>query len=239
MFGLNSLSDARIGFSGADAEVNVAKRAQPVMWRIWDAVVARNDPAAVAEYERVSAEEKRGIATVRAAKLALQRKLNETVTAQLRRCELRSVGRVGGPLSPHVELPAAVWIEYLFASYPDSFAAHRQYYENRIYEVWIAPLEWGDAMVRTYVHGNHDGFDDSGQAKSFGGAPSNPHWEEVFDALLAPLVRSAEFESQQHLIEMIEETFQKLGYEAPTQDGIRKRLTAKWPNLRAKALRRE
>ncbi|NLH82468.1 MAG: hypothetical protein GX458_16715 [Phyllobacteriaceae bacterium] len=161
------------------------------------------------------------------------------MTQKLRRGELRAVGRVGNPNASYEELTASTWIEYVFASYPESFAAHRRDLEDRIYDVRIAPHEWGDALVRKQVHGERDASDGPDRSRNKGGTPGNPHWEEVFDALLAPLIRPAEFESQRHLIEAIEETFQKLGYEPPTQDGIRKRLGTKWPNLKALAAKHE
>lgn len=116
----------------------MAKRAKPIEWTIWEAVVALNDPTDVAEYERLKAEAKPGTFSSKSPKGIVQLKLNGTVTAKLRRGELRAVGRVRDPTAPHEDLPAAVWIEYLFASYPDSFAAHRKNLENRIFEIRIS-----------------------------------------------------------------------------------------------------
>lgn len=147
-FELNSSVDNGIGSSGGDGERGVAKRAKPIEWTIWEAVVALNDSADLADYERLRAEETSGTASATTYRRVLQRKLNETVTGRLRRGELRAVGRLGNPNASYEELTASTWIEYVFASYPESFAAHRRDLEDRIYDVRISPREWGDALVR-------------------------------------------------------------------------------------------
>lgn len=140
---------------------------------------------------------------------------------------------------PHSEVPSSAWVEYIFGSYADSYATRKTDRFDRIYEIRIARAEDGEALVGKYVTGWLSKLEPPAVVVNRGGAPGNPHWEEVFDALLSPLIKPAEFENLQRLIESIEETFQELGYEAPTQDGIRKRLNAKWPNLKGLAVRRE
>lgn len=142
-FQLVSSIDRRIGSSGEDGETCVAKRAQPIEWTIREAVEALNDPADLAEYERLKAEAKPGTFSSKSPKGAIQGKLNRTVTGKLRRGQLSAVGRVGDPNAPCEELTPATWIGYNFASYDDSFAAHRRDLKNRIYEVRIAHSNGG------------------------------------------------------------------------------------------------
>lgn len=225
------------GFSDDEAESGAMPR-KPTEWTVWQAVQEFNDQADLEAYEHARSDKGDRRFVRGAPRFDLQMRLNGTVETLLRSGKLRAVGRLRDPLAPHSEIPSSAWVEYIFGSYADSYATRKTDRFDRIYEIRIARAEDGDVLVRKYVFGWIGQPEPLATAVNRGGAPGNPHWEEVFDALLTPLIKPAEFESQQRLVEAIEETFQALGYEPPTQDGIRKRLKAKWPNLKSLASRR-
>lgn len=212
---------------------------KPTEWTVWQAVKKFNDQADLEAYEQVRSDKRDRRFERGATRFDLQKRLNGTVESMLRSGKLRAVGRFRDPLAPHSEVPSSAWVEYIFGSYADSYATRKTDRFDRIYEIRIARAEDGDALVGKYVSGWLSKFEQPAVAVNRGGAPGNPHWEEVFDALLSPLIKPAEFENQQKLIEAIEETFERLGYEAPSQDGIRKRLKIKWPYLKALASQRD
>ena len=237
--GFKMLEYSEFRFFRKSEETAVKKSRQPVEWTVWQAVQALNEQTDLDAYERARNARDDTRFSRGTPRFDLQMKLNGTVETGLRQGRLRAVGRVRDPLASRAEIPTSAWVEYIFGSYADSYATRKSDHLDRIYDIRIAPQEDGVALVDKYVHGIEHTDLPPVHSRNRGGAPGNAHWEAVFDALLTPLIRPAEFENQQQLIKAIEETFQRLGYEPPTQDGIRKRLKEKWPNLKALALRRD